>query len=455
MKNTYMHSKNDDLDIGNNIHVLGCGATGISVIKFLTEKGYTVFAHDESDIPKDFSLCKELVPEENLRLGKKCYQDIDSADTLIVSPGFSLKQEFIKKAIDSGVEVIGDIDLFMRLNQKPIILITGSNGKSTVSALLGEVLNRTGNSAVVCGNYGLPVLDALATNADYYIVEISSFQLETTPNIHSTASVVLNISEDHMDRYDSFDEYYQTKLHVYKNTKHKIINLDEKYAKEITCEKSDVTISMADRACNFCITTSDSESYITHNGIKIAQESDFKLIGKHNIFNIAVVLAIAEILGIEIKHALPVVKDFTGLEHRTEFVADINGVIWINDSKATNVGATIAAISGISSPIILILGGIAKDAKFTELCKYLNNKVKKVIVFGQDKKQIINDIRACVDFEEVDDINEVVKKAAELALRNDVVLFSPSCASFDMFDNYQHRGNVFKELVHMEGLNNA
>jgi UDP-N-acetylmuramoylalanine--D-glutamate ligase len=454
MKNTSMQSKYDELDIGSNVHVLGCGVTGISVIRFLSDQGYDVIAHDESDIPKYFADCKKIISENNFRLGDKCYEGINSADTLIISPGISLKQNKVQQAIASGVKVIGDIDLFMRINNKPVVLVTGSNGKSTVSALLGEVLNRNGIRSVVCGNYGLPVLDALEDNADCYVIEISSFQLETTPNIHSTAAVVLNISEDHMDRYDSFNEYYHTKLHVYKNSKHKIINANEDYSKEISKENSDITISIG-READYRIIHTDLGFCINHNNRNIGCENGFKLIGTHNIFNISVVLALSNLLGVSEKDAVSVISEFPGLEHRTEFVANINDVTWINDSKATNVGATIAAIAGISKPVVLILGGLAKDANFDELCPHMENKVKKVIVFGKDKKRIIQGIENCIEYETANDMADVVKKAKKLSESGDVVLFSPSCASFDMFDNYQHRGEVFKEHVHMEVVDNA
>lgn len=451
MKIVNMHTFfSDDLSIGNKIHVLGCGVTGVSVLKFLANKGYEIFIHDEADIPKSISICKEYVSSENMRFGSNCYQGIDEADTIIISPGISVKQEDVARATKSGVQVIGDVDLFMRLNKKPVVLVSGSNGKSTVSALLGEVLNENGINAAVCGNYGVPVLDALEENYECYVIEISSFQLETTPNIHSYASVLLNVSEDHMDRYESFNEYYLTKLNVYKNTEHKIINLDEDYCDDITLSKGDVRISTKIKNSELTVTAEKNKISIYSGDVYIANEDDFKLIGKHNIFNITVVIAIARLFNIPDKNILSAISKFPGLEHRTEYVANILGVTWINDSKATNVGATIAAITGISAKIILILGGVAKDASFTALCQSFEDKVKQVIVFGKDKKKIINDIKDCISYEIANDIEDVVNRAKAKARVGDVVLFSPACASFDMFDNYQHRGNVFKDIVRSE-----
>lgn len=438
----------DDLSLGKVVHVIGCGSTGRSVVEFLLPRGYQLVMHDEGENPKFYAECSKLLGADNVHVGDKAYSSLDTADTIVASPGISVKSDVLRSAQAQGIQIIGDVEIFMRLVTKPVILVTGSNGKSTVCALLGHVLSGNQIHSAVCGNFGLPVLDALSRDYDAYVVEISSFQIETTPNIHSRVAVLLNVSEDHMDRYDSYAEYVDTKLRVFEHAATSVINVSDAYSKQIT--KIDTKITIADSCdvpAEYQICVDDGMGIIKHKGQTIARESDFRIVGLHNLFNIASVLAVCSEFEIAFEHILAAVQTFNGLEHRTEFVAEKNNVIWINDSKATNVGATVAAIKGITRPVVLILGGQSKGARFGELCQVLAGKVKAVIVFGEDAAIIREDIGHCSTLYMAKDLQDVVMQANEIAKSGDVVLLSPACASFDMFKNYQDRGQQFKQLV--------
>ncbi len=396
--------------------ILGHGLTGKSVEKYLKQAGhkFTIFP-DTKNLP-----------------------DLLEFDEIIISPGISRQSPKVKQAIENNKSVIGDIELFAReINKKnkPIIGITGTNGKSTVRALVQFLLKNYGIKAALGGNFGIPALDLLNSDADVYVLEISSFQLESCKNIKLFSGTCLNLAPDHMDRYENLEDYYNTKLAIYNYSFYKIINNLDNYIKSKIIDNNNIRLFDLNQK----------------HKIKI-DANNLKITGEHNLLNIYAALSlIQDLVPIDDK-LLSGLYEFCGLEHRVELVKKVNGVTWLNDSKGTNVASTAAAIAGISAKIILIAGGISKNADFTPLAKVCENKVKTAILYGRDAQIIAASLDATCDVILVNDLKEAVYLADKIAEKGEIVLFSPACSSFDMFRDYQERGEIFKKLVNEQKL---
>ncbi|MFC1665614.1 UDP-N-acetylmuramoyl-L-alanine--D-glutamate ligase, partial [Pseudomonadota bacterium] len=373
------------------------------------------------------------------------------SELLVVSPGISLRHPAIAAAITHGVEVVGDVELFARNANAPIIAVTGSNGKSTVTLLVGELCKAAGLKTLVGGNIGTPVLDLLELETpDIYVLELSSFQLETTHSLKLVSASILNLTMDHMDRYSDMASYVQAKARIFSNCKRSVVNRDD--SEVMACLSKDQEYisfgqGLPNRAGDYGIDRRKGDDWIVKGDLPIFPVKVIPLPGKHNAVNVAAALALTESLNLPKAAIETAIRQFKGLPHRCEVVAEHKGVVWINDSKGTNVGATVAALEGFDRKVILIAGGEGKNADFTPLAAPVRRLARSVILFGRDSDLIANVLDESVEVEVVTTLHSAVQSACKGAHPGDVVLFSPACASFDMFSNFEERGNAFCEAV--------
>jgi UDP-N-acetylmuramoylalanine--D-glutamate ligase len=433
--------------------VIGLGKTGLSCVRYLSQFGCRVIVMDSRSEPPYLSVLNSEYPNITTILGRFDQEVLCGVDEIILSPGVALAREEIQAAIAVGVRVRGDIDLFVEAAKAPVVAITGSNGKSTVTTLLGEMAVNAGLNVGVGGNLGTPALELLDTNKQLYILELSSFQLETTESLNAECAVLLNVTEDHMDRYPNKMAYLQAKQRVFRGAKHVVINDDEVLSQPLA------TIDMKLRHFGlsnpdlkkFSINERNGERYLSLGFDDLLPVSEVKLKGQHNLSNVLAALALGSAVGIPTRAMLETLKVYKGLPHRCEYLRTINGVDYINDSKGTNAGATVTAIRSFgedsSGKIILIAGGESKDADLTPLIEPMNKFGKLAILIGVDGEKIEQALCRTVETKKVDGLKQAVQLAHQLAEPGDVVLLSPACASFDMFDSYTHRGEVFSTEV--------
>jgi UDP-N-acetylmuramoylalanine--D-glutamate ligase len=431
--------------------VVGLGITGLSVARYLISRGETVVVTDSRENPPGLDALRTSYPQTEIVLGEFDEALFMGADRIIVSPGVSTHEGVLQHVIQQGVEVIGDIELFAQHVNAPLLAITGSNGKSTVTTLLGEMAKASAIDVRVGGNLGTPALDLLDEKAELYVLELSSFQLENLYSLKPLAAVVLNVSPDHLDRYDSFESYVKAKQNIYHNCQRVVVNRDDPYVDAMQAGHRQVAgFTLHEPAgSDYGLRCVDDEIWLCKGNEKVVRQSDVKLQGQHNIANVLAALAVADAAGFSRAAVLQTIRTFSGLAHRTQFVAEKNHVSWVNDSKGTNVGATMAAISGIEvkNRLILIAGGLAKDADFSSLRSVVEDKVRSVVLIGKDAPKIEQALQDVVPVWYAKDMFEAVGVAAELAHPGDTVLLSPACASFDMFNGYQQRGDVFIQAV--------
>jgi len=430
--------------------IVGMGKTGLSCARFLLARGIAVHVVDDRVNPPALAALRQLLPDSVLSTGAFVSDDFLSCASMIVSPGISMQTPAIQQALAQGVEVIGDIELFARHVDAPVIAISGSNGKSTVTALVSEMARKAGLDVRTGGNYGTPALDLLSEAApDLYVLELSSFQLEATSSLNACAAVVLNISPDHMDRYSSEEAYLAAKLRCYQGDGIKIINRDEPCLSDVNSEgdvQRGFTLKSPQQE-EYGLRDYDGELWLVCGDEKLLAAKSMRLAGRHNLANGLAALALAEAAGIQKDAVLQVLMSFGGLPHRTQWVANHHGVDWFNDSKGTNVGATLAAIKSMDCKLVLIAGGIAKDADFSPLRTALSDNGRAVVLIGRDADAIEAALQGvCLVFH-ASDMADAVGIAQQQARSGDCVLLSPACASFDMFSGYEERGQVFMDAV--------
>ena len=349
----------------------------------------------------------------------------------------------------NGVEVIGDIEIFVRSVLKPVIAITGSNGKTTVTLLMKAMVEQAGRDVLVGGNVGIPALQLLDGDADIYVLELSSFQMETTYSMDARVAVVLNISEDHLDRYDRFESYIAAKARVYDQSQIAVINRDDKIVSALVDEGNAISFGYGAplRDSDFGIAQKDSVDWLVKGKEYLMPVHDIRMPGQHNVCNALAALALGDQVGLPMASMCEALRQFSGVKHRCQWIGNHEGTNWYNDSKGTNIGATMAALSGIQGKIILLAGGQAKGANFNPLAEVIKDKGCDVILMGEDAEFIANHFDDSVNCYFVDSMHSAVKKAAELAEPNNSVLLSPACASFDMYKNYEERGEIFMNEV--------
>ncbi|MGI2855649.1 UDP-N-acetylmuramoyl-L-alanine--D-glutamate ligase [Shewanella algae] len=425
--------------------VLGLGATGLSVVRYLVAQGHAPMVMDSRRNPPGAEALKNEFPDLEFCFGGFDCRGLVQAEQIIISPGVPMDTPEVRAALDMGIEVIGDVELFARAiaDKGPCVLaITGSNGKSTVTTLVGEMLKAGGKQVAIGGNIGVPALELLGENVSHYVLELSSFQLETTHSLKCLAATCLNISEDHMDRYSDMEAYRQAKLRLYELSRLAIFNRDDPQTQPMSPMNNNSFGLGNPEGDEWGIT----DGKIFHGSSEIMNLMDVALLGSHNHSNLLAAMALADAAGVDKEAMARVAREFKGLPHRCELVAVKNGATWLNDSKATNVGATVAALEGLSDylgDVILIAGGDGKGADFRPLASALGT-VTHLISLGRDGDKIA---ALKEDAIKVGSMAEAVSKAAELASSGDIVLLSPACASLDMYSNFMARGDDFRQLV--------
>ena len=438
--------------------IVGLGSTGLSCAKYFASKGKPYKVVDNRDDPPGLSALIEQFPATEYEVGGFSLDTFKNARELVVSPGINLNTSEIVAARRAGVPVTGDIDIFSKLVTTPIIGITGSNGKSTVVSILAEILKKAGKNYGLGGNLDganfKPALDLLGEGKkDFYVLELSSFQLETTEKLSAEVAAILNLSPDHMDRYETLEEYHRAKLRVFNGCKQILINRDDDYSypqKKLGLPVWDYGFSRPG-VNGLGLLEEDGDQYLAFQFEKLVSVNELKVFGQHNIKNVLAAAGLAMALGIDMKYIRAAIKEYEGLPHRCQWVANIRGVEFYNDSKGTNVGATMAAVEGlgqiISGHILLIAGGISKGADFRPLVPMINRWGKEVILIGQDAVEMAANFDNDIQTYFANDMQDAVSVALEHATPGDAVLLSPACASFDMFQNFQERGQTFIQSV--------
>lgn len=429
--------------------VVGLGVTGLSVVRYLHGLGEPIIVVDSRDIPSAMKMLKQEYPDVVLHTGKFEQDIFINARRIVVSPGVPLSEPVLRIAKDQGVEITGDIDLFAREVTVPVVGITGSNGKSTVTTLLSAMIKSAGINVSMGGNIGTPALDILSDEADLYVLELSSFQLETLASLPMKVAVVLNISPDHLDRYDNHASYALSKQVIYENAANLVVNKDDVLASQnLPSGKQTIGFTLNEPDDNdFGLRCYGDVSWLCRGQEKLLPVASLKIKGQHNTANALAALAMGSLLDIPLKPMLDALENFCGLQHRTQWLAEINGVHWFNDSKATNVGASLAAIEGLPGMHVLIAGGESKQADFSPLKQVAKDRLRAVVLIGCDADTIEEALDNIVPVVHAVDMDDAVKKAAELAQSGDNVLLSPACASFDMFQSFEHRGAAFIQSV--------
>jgi len=432
--------------------VVGLGQTGLSCARFLARQGLTVAVTDSRIQPPGADALRQDFPLIQQSLAGFDDELLAQAHCLIVSPGISLQEPAIIRSKAKGIEIIGDVELFVRHAQAPIVAITGTNGKSTVTALLGEMLRQAGHSVQVGGNIGIPVLDLLALPVpEWYVLELSSFQLETTTSLQASTATILNVSPDHLDRYADFTNYHAAKQRVYHNAKQAVVNRDD----ALTIPTQDmpaVSFGLSEPVLKqYGLRKQEGQICLSCGDNPLIAVNQLAMRGRQNWANALAALALGQTLGLPIELMLTTLHSFSGLAHRCQWLRELHSVNWYNDSKATNTGACIAALQGLGADlngkIVLIAGGQAKDADFKPLRQAVKQQVRQLIVMGEDADKLQADLANLVPISRAKDLEEAVMIAQSTAQSGDAVLLAPACASFDMFDNFAHRGEVFSQLV--------
>lgn len=435
--------------------IVGLGKTGLSCARFLVEKGVPLAVIDSREQPPGLEALRNELPDVAVFVGGFDVDALAATEQLVLSPGVAMSEPALAPVIERGVPVIGDIEVFAHYAGAPVIAITGTNGKSTVTAMTGVIAQGAGRNVRIGGNIGVPALDLLRDAAndeikpELYVLELSSFQLETTYSLTPMVAAVLNISTDHMDRYDSVEQYAAVKRTIYRGNGAMVINRDDPYVSAMV-EPGRKVVSFGEGEPadeEFGLREQDGQLWLAKSHYNLLSESDLRVVGRHNMLNALAALAIGTAAGYGLDNMLDSLRAFNGLPHRTQWVGEKNGVNWYNDSKGTNVGATIAALNGMRGQVVLIAGGDGKGADFSPLQLAVATRTRAVILIGRDAPLIEAAIAGMTEIVRADSMQAAVEQAARLAQPGDNVLLSPACASFDMYRNYEERGEDFMSLV--------
>jgi UDP-N-acetylmuramoylalanine--D-glutamate ligase len=437
-----------------NSVVVGLGKTGASCVRYLAKRGDRVSATDSRRSPPGLAELGGLAATIDLRLGGFDLSLLEGASQVLMSPGVSLEEPIARTARARGIDVLGDVELFARDVQAPVIGITGTNGKSTVTTLVARMAAAAGRRVLAGGNLGEPALDLLEQpKPDLYVLELSSFQLETISSLVLKAAVVLNVSADHLDRYPSVEAYARAKGRILAKAATVVLNADDPWVLAMRDRdyRSDaartVTFSIERNDADYSLLREGGRRFLACRGEKLLDIARMKITGLHNAANALASLALGEALGLPREAMLQALESFPGLSHRSSWVADVGGVRYIDDSKGTNVGATIAAVAGMTGPLVVIAGGEGKGQDFKPLADVFRGKVREAVLIGKDGPVIAAALDGVCDTRSAVSMEAAVAEAARAARDGDTVLLSPACASFDMFRDYGHRGDVFAAAV--------
>lgn len=433
----------------SKVAVIGLGLTGRSCASYLVAQGLVPLLVD-TRANLDISQINDQFGQCEIRLGALEGIDFSDYQLLVVSPGIAINKPVFETAKRQGCIIAGDIELFANAVSVPVVAITGSNGKTTVTSLLEAMAKTHGIKAVAAGNIGVPVLDVINDHSiELFILELSSFQLETTDNLCLKAATVLNISDDHMDRYDGLNDYAKAKQRIYRHCQMPIVNRQDSLTHMFDARGQSFGIDIPANDNEFGI----KNEYLMRGEHKLMAVNEMAMVGVHNQLNALAAIALGVQVGLSLEAMISTLQTFTGLEHRCQQVPSSDGILWLNDSKATNVGATLAALEGLKSHrgnIVLIAGGDAKGGDLSPLLVSLKEQVSELIVMGKDAA-LFRSLRE--DAREVISMQDAVSLASHLASSGDIVLLSPACASIDMFSNYIERGQQFMTAV--RGLNDC
>jgi UDP-N-acetylmuramoylalanine--D-glutamate ligase len=430
---------------GKRVLVLGLGDTGLSVANWVAAQGGAARVADTRKVPPRANDLKG-----DLHTGRFKVALLKDVDLLCISPGLSLEEELVQAAVAKNIPVVGDIELFAWAVKEKVLAITGTNGKSTVTALAGHLLRSAGLDCETAGNISPPALDAMLNRKKApaaWVLELSSYQLETTWSLAPAAAAMLNLSEDHLDRYAGLAEYAAAKARVFQGAGIQVLN---------RCDSASMGMGLPGRTqVTFGLDAPDmpedfgiADGWLVRGQEQILPMSDLPLAGKHNASNALAACALALAAGAPLAALAKGLRSFQGLPHRMQRVLLRGGVQWLDDSKGTNVGATIAALKGLSAQTVLILGGVGKGQNFTPLAAAIRGRARHVLLIGRDAALIEKAIAGSgVPLEQAASLEKAVARAAQLAVSGDAVLLSPACASFDMFRNYKHRGEAFAAAV--------
>ena len=434
--------------------VVGLGKSGFSAARYLLKRGYEVAVTDSRAEPPEWprltALGRELGREITVRRGGFDASLLEGAQLLVVSPGVAARGAFFDAARQRGLHAVGDIELFAREARAPVAGVTGTNGKSTVTTLLAQMAARSGLRIRSGGNLGEPALDLLDDSAQLYVLELSSYQLETTDSLRLAAAAVLNVTPDHLDRYRDFADYAAAKARIFEHCEVAVINLDDPaVASMVGPARRQLSFSLrAGSGADYTLLDQGGDRrWLARRGEPLLPLSAMRLTGDHNAANALAALALGEALSLPLASMLEELRTFGGLQHRSQWVAEIGGVTYIDDSKGTNVGATMAAVAGYAGPLLVILGGEGKGQDFAPLHAAFAGKVRCALLIGRDASAIGAALEGACECRYAGSLEAAVDMAAAMASPGDTVLLSPACASFDMFSDYAQRGRVFVAAV--------
>ena len=433
--------------------VFGLGNTGLSVARYLARNDIDAIYIDTRDEPPGLDELQELCPDAEMHVGDTPVKVIKKASRIIASPGIADTDPFLDAARDAGVDVVSDIEIFVAEASAPIIAVTGSNGKSTVTTLLALMCEASGKVGLAGANLGEPALDLLLEDVpDFYVLELSSFQLKRTAHLPLAVAVLLNISPDHLDWHESEDDYREAKYRIFDEAEAAVFNrADEDAETRIPDGIPALSFGLDEPAADEYGLLADADDVFLARGEQLLLSvTDLALVGTHNQANGLAALAAGQLMGLEMPAMLQVLNEFPGLPHRMQAVASARGVQFINDSKATNVGAAIASIDSVQGAVVLIAGGQGKGGDFDRLARETCGHVRIALLIGEDATDIETAFADLIPTERAADMRTAVTRAADLAQTGDTVLLAPACASFDQYPNYQARGDDFARIV--EGL---
>jgi UDP-N-acetylmuramoylalanine--D-glutamate ligase len=434
--------------------VAGLGKTGLSVARYLHRSKKVFIVFDTRPQAPGLAEFAAEFPEVTVYVQQIPTDVLNQVSDVIASPGLALDLPLLQQARQAGIPVYGDIECLAREIHAPIIAITGTNGKSTVTTLVGEMAKAAGFKVAVAGNIGMPVLDMLDDEHQYdlWVLELSSFQLDLTCSLEPLAATILNVSPDHLDRHHTMEAYIDAKQRVYHQAQVALFNRDDPYTKPKSAGAKSISFGQNEPATNdWGLRTQDNKIYLAKGTTCFLPAESVLIKGVHNWLNALAACALADAAGVSLQHMSHVLTTFTGLSHRCQWVRKLDGVDWINDSKGTNIGATISAINGIGGSmqgkIVLIAGGQGKGADFHELAQPIADYVRSIVLIGEDADKIEAALAHVVPIVRASSLDTAVQMAKEQAKPGDVVLLSPACASLDMFRDFNHRGEQFTSLV--------
>lgn len=429
--------------------IVGLGKTGLSVAHFLGRQGIRFAVVDSRESPPGLDDLRENYPDAAVFVGGFDDKAFLAATHLVVSPGVPVDIPPVNAAVSRGARILGDADLFACQAEAPVIGITGSNGKSTVTTLLGRMAELDGRKVKVGGNLGTPMLDLLDPDAELYVLELSSFQLERASLLDCVAATVLNVTPDHMDRYPSLERYADAKARVFHGHGTMVLNRDDPLvAAMANAQRPRLWFGLEnDPALDFGIDQVHGEDWLMFRGAPLVRAAEVRIRGRHNLSNALAALALGSAVDLSCTAMIEGLRTFPGLEHRMQWVADVKGVAYINDSKATNVGACLAALSGLTEKAVLIAGGDGKGADFSSLAPVAAEKVRAAVLMGRDAPLLEKVFRDVIPCARVMNMREAVAAAQLWAQPGDTVLLAPACASLDQYRDYQERGRIFIDAV--------